>query len=189
MIWVPKFLTKLRDIPAPVASKFLKRNAGDTAFEWADAGGGSSQQYMMVREEKAFGGGGTANMGYNTRILNTVVVNTIAGASLASNQITLPAGTYRITANAPGTVTGNAVERLSFYNVTDSITVAFGAQNACSGYNYERTPLWGRFTISAQKTFELRHYFSGSRVDIGLGSQVTSEGFNLVFAQVQLIKE
>ncbi len=34
--------------------------------------------------------------GWHTRNLNTVRENTTAGASIASNQITIPAGTYRI---------------------------------------------------------------------------------------------
>ena len=39
---LPGFLSRLKDVPAATASKFLRRNAGDTAFEWAEAGGAAS---------------------------------------------------------------------------------------------------------------------------------------------------
>lgn len=58
---------------------------------------------MIVRDEKAINtAGGTFTLGaWRTRTLNTTSTNTISGASLASNQITLPGGTYYISWSAP----------------------------------------------------------------------------------------
>jgi hypothetical protein len=42
-----------------------------------------------------------AGSAWVTRLLETTVTNTISGASLASNKVTLPAGTYAVAANAP----------------------------------------------------------------------------------------
>ena len=61
-------------------------------------------QYMMVRDEKTNATAAqslTANT-WTKRDLNTVVDNSISGASLSSSVITLPAGTYRISASVPG---------------------------------------------------------------------------------------
>lgn len=49
--------------------------------------------------------GGTFTAGaWRTRDLNTVLTNTISGASLSNNQITLPAGKYYVEASAPTTI-------------------------------------------------------------------------------------
>ena len=62
------------------------------------AGGGIFEsQLLHVRDEKASGtDGGTSANGIVDRDLNTVKVNEITGASLSSNQITLPSGTYYV---------------------------------------------------------------------------------------------
>jgi hypothetical protein len=65
------------------------------------AGGKFESQLLHVRDEKTLADGGTSTSSYTKRDLNTVVTNEIAGASLSSNQITLPSGTYYINASAP----------------------------------------------------------------------------------------
>lgn len=148
--------------------------------------------YMLVKDEKASGtSGGSAVSGTQTRTLNTVSANTITGASLASNQITLPAGTYRVKAKAPAFV--NAT-KLFFYNVTD-------AANAILGYNYSgiaATPpagdsaqsdptIEGRITLASAKVFEVRQYCSEALAIFGLGSAV-SQGVE-VYTTVEIVKE
>jgi len=62
---------------------------------------------LHVIEEQAAGtnghnDGNFVSGAYRTRVLNKVLTNEISGASVASNQITLPAGTYFIEAQSPG---------------------------------------------------------------------------------------
>ena len=59
--------------------------------------------YILIRDEKASGTtGGTFTSGaWQTRDLNTEVVDTGNHASVATNQITLAAGTYRFRIVAP----------------------------------------------------------------------------------------
>lgn len=59
-------------------------------------------QFMVVEDQKSNGiGGGTMSAGaWYTRDLNTVISNTITGASLSSNRITLPSGTYYVQAKS-----------------------------------------------------------------------------------------
>jgi hypothetical protein len=67
------------------------------------------------------GGGTLTASAWTTATLNTTEVNAITGCSLASNQITLPAGTYRIEASKQLSVTQNS--RLRLFNVTDSSVI------------------------------------------------------------------
>ena len=127
-------------------------------------------QLLHVRDEKsAATNGGSSSTGTQTRTLNTVVTNEITGASLSSNQITLPAGTYFIDAYATAYKTSQNV--ISFYNVTDSSNGIFGRNNYASASDAvsSNNTLAQRFTISAQKVFELRHYVAAGRSSNGLG--------------------
>ena len=129
-----------------------------------------ANELLHVRDEKtASTNGGTSSAGYQTRTLNTVVTNEITGASLSSNQITLPTGTYFIEAYAVGYKTNQNV--ISFYNVTDSSYNIFGRNNFSSSGDATQTVnlLKQRFTISAQKVFELRHFITSARSSNGLG--------------------
>jgi len=130
-----------------------------------------ASQLLHVRDEKsASTNGGASSAGYQTRTLNTVVTNEITGASLSSNQITLPTGTYFIEAYAVAYKTNQSI--ISFYNVTDSSYDIFGRNNFSSSAVSTQTVnlLKQRFTISAQKVFELRHYITSARsASNGLG--------------------
>lgn len=148
--------------------------------------------YMLVRDEKAQGtdGGGATAGSTVTRTLNTVSANTISGASLTSNQITLPAGTYRFYAAAPAF--GVNAHKAYFYNVTDSNGTTGTAENG--NLPSEADPVAtvsnvrGRFTIASSKVFELRHYLGSTRATDGLGASVGAGGIE-VYSQVEIIKE
>jgi hypothetical protein len=142
--------------------------------------------YMLVQDEKPNGtGGGTSVATINTRVLNTVVANTIVGASLASNQVTLPAGTYRYSAICPcGPVDGN---RAYLWNVTDSAVVNLGTSNDGLANIQSSSMVRGRFTTTSTKVFELRHWMV-SAIALGLGYNA-SAGNNEVYSQLEIIKE
>ena len=59
--------------------------------------------YFHAQDQKSSNtDGGTLTGGsFITRVFNTVVTNSISGASLSSNQITLPSGTYYVWGRAP----------------------------------------------------------------------------------------
>ncbi|WP_198116937.1 hypothetical protein [Massilia rhizosphaerae] len=119
---------------------------------------GYTPTYMYVRDEKANGSGaGTALNGATVRVLNTVKVNTISGASLASNTVTLPAGTYEYAGSVPG-YQCNAFQA-QLWNSTDSLSVDMGTSEISTATNavQVRSLVRGTFTISASKSFQLRH--------------------------------
>jgi hypothetical protein len=121
----------------------------------------TSVGYLHVRDEKASGtDGGSSSSGVNVRVLNTVVENTITGASLASNLITLPAGTYRIRASAPALLSGKT--RAVLYNNTDSSVILLGtnenSDNALTGGVVSQSVISGKFILAAQKAVKINHF-------------------------------
>lgn len=144
--------------------------------------------YLHVQDQKASGtDGGTFTSGaWQTRVLNSTVLNTITGASLASNQITLPAGTYEIHASAPGHQVETHQTRLQ--NVTDATTALLGttvrsrATSATDGTSDSVTR--GCFTISGTKTFEFQHRCSSTLATTGFGTGNANTWGTVVFADV-----
>jgi hypothetical protein len=81
--------------------------------------------YHVREQQTASTQAGTFTSGaWRTRLLNTEVTDEIAGSSLSSNQITLPAGTYFIKAVAPA-VNVNA-HKTRWRNITDGTTTIVG---------------------------------------------------------------
>ena len=123
---------------------------------------------LHVQNQQTAGtqGGTSTSLTLHTRVLNTVVYNGITGASLAANQITLPAGTYYVNAQASGH--SSRRNRIQLYNVTDAGIELLGvSQYALIDGN---SPfLRGEITIAAEKDFELRHYIENGFATAGLG--------------------
>lgn len=144
----------------------------------------SMLQYLIVNDTKTSGtGGGTFEQdAWRTRTLNTVQCNSIIGASLASNQITLPAGTYLIEASAPAFVANAHQSKL--YNITDSADAVLGtSENAREpNFVYNRSFVVGVITIAAEKVFEIQHYCAttGATTGFGVASGIASEVYTVV---------
>lgn len=98
-----------------------------------------------------------------TRVLETSVTNTISGASLAANQVTLPAGTYEVTVNAPicSTNGGNFIYKHRLYNVTGAAVLLYslngrnGTQAVASDDFQSLAPLIGQFTLASSSAVRL----------------------------------
>ena len=143
-----------------------------------------SQQIMHVRDEKPNGtAGGTFTAGaWRTRDLNTVKMNTISGASLSGNQITLPPGIYDITARAPAYGTGG--HNLRFSNNSETISLLGAQGRVTSGYGTQ-TDSWifGRVTITTVTTFTLSHLAGATSATSGLGMSA-GLGIPEIYAEV-----
>jgi len=177
-------LAKLTATGTKNATTFLR---GDNTF--AEAGGKFESQLLHVNQEV---GNGTDSMTLdnstdNIRVLNTTKTNEITGASLSSNQITLPAGTYFCLASAPAYLTSNHQAHL--YNVTDSTSPLVGTTEHAwnNGYTTTHSFVRGRFTISGTKVLELRHKVGQTRNTSGGGTGF-GNGYTDVYANVMLWK-
>ncbi len=151
----------------------LRMNAGATAPEWftGSTGGGD---VIIVSDVKASGtAGGTATTGsFQTRTIQTEDADTGNNCTIAANQITLLAGTYRCVIQIPFYSTAETITRLR--NITDSTTTVNGSSLFHSAFGHSF--IVGRFTIAASKTFEIQYWAtSGGGGTNGLG-YVTSLG-------------
>lgn len=137
---------------------------------------------------------GASTTGYTTRPLSTIQYQlnpdgtAAAFASLAANQITLVAGTYRIfcRAKASGAAADNVFIR--FFNVTDAAAVANtedGQQVAVLNENVDLFFVTA-FTLATTKVFSLQ----------GFGSAASANGFGVtpvgavtpILASIEILK-
>lgn len=156
----------------------------------ASGGGGGWDNYIFIREEQVSGtNGGDFIFGdWRTRTLNTKIIDSGGFASLASNQITLVAGTYRVKALGPAhTVSKN---KLRLRNITDGTDLiigsserAFAADNTVTQAN-----LIGVIVLADTKVIELQHRCETTRTTYGFGIAC---GFGVieVYSQIELWKE
>jgi len=149
---------------------------------------GATEDYILIRDEKANNtAGGTFTSGaLRTRDLNTEVNDAGGHASIASNQITLAAGTYRFQITAPG----HSVERHQalLRNITDAISF-IGTNADSDGSNQGNSVIAGRFTIAASKVFEVQHECSLTKTTNGFGSSMDFVVVNEIYTQVEFWKE
>lgn len=141
---------------------------------------------LVVRDEKTSGtNAGASIFGTQQRTLNTVVINTISGASLSSNNVTLPAGTYLVEASTPA-FNANA-HQASLVNVTDSITYTGTSETASSsGGCATKSFIDTYFTITSAKVFKINHFTTTVNAT-GLGPN-TSSGLPEVYTVAKFTK-
>lgn len=166
-----------------------------------------SGQILHVREDAASGGGTSAltNNAWSTRALSTELSDPGSIGTLASNQITLAAGTYfaMCFASAYCSFTNGtnylANAKLRLRNVTDSATVlvgnnyrsSFGSLNTSYEANFVLSCV-GVFTLAGTKAIELQQYSAASGNSsptiLVRGGFPISSGENEVFADVIIWK-
>jgi hypothetical protein len=144
-------------------------------------------QIAIIEEQLSNGTNSTYSTtgSYITRTLNTVVSNTVTGLSLTSNQITLPAGTYRVDVLAPGYDCIRTKARLR--NITDSSTIAVGTSAvANAGTSLVYSQINRIFTITSTKVIEVQQYFQSTSSQNG--GIATSSGDVEVYARIIITK-
>lgn len=143
-----------------------------------------------VRQEEADGvsaGASTATT-WVTRVLNTIKTNEIVGASLNSNQITLPAGDYELHARAPATIIEG--HQIRVQNITAVATIEIGTSEWAPGTgagDQNASSLVVRFSLSATSVLELQHITNLTSA-IGLGQPNGSASVIEVYGSVLIWK-
>ena len=138
---------------------------------------GGQTDYICIQDQKPQNTqGGTFTSGaWQTRDLNTEVADDGNHASMASNQITLAAGTYRCRIECPAYATYRHQARLQ--NITDSSTTLIGTSGFSGFYSGASYPsvvssiIVGEFTISSAKIFEIQHQCESTTGSDGFGVQ------------------
>lgn len=137
--------------------------------------GVGSSYYIKVSDVKAntTAGGTFTASAWQTRVINTEDNDSGGYCSIASNQITLAAGTYQCRIMCPARTVTNHKARLQ--NITDATTTILGTNGRSTN---DISPITfsfivGQFTIAAQKTFEVQHYCSATRATDGFGDAMS----------------
>jgi hypothetical protein len=145
----------------------------------------------ILQDQKAQGTtGGTNGTGWQTRTLNTTVLDQIS-VGLTTNQFTLPAGTYHVQISTPACQTNN--HRCRLYNVTTSTVILLGtsecAQNSNPSNMSNRSFIDGYFTSVASGSYRIDQYFQTSYTSGGLGMPSLSGGTDVeIYTTVKIIK-
>ncbi|CAN7624646.1 hypothetical protein LJR232_004558 [Aquipseudomonas alcaligenes] len=152
----------------------------------------SSRGTLIFADEKMPGThGGSAVAGVNTRTLNTVRYNTIPGASLVNNQISLPPGKYRFRIE---TTHGNVDNYHAFlFNETDGfpITTAIGGNGSgpgASDYIQSISVMASAIEITQRKNYSIKLWAMSAYANFGLGCAANS-GNTECYTVAEFIKE
>ena len=158
--------------------------------EIGGGGGGDGMPFVHIRDTKNSGtSGGTFTSGaWRTRDLTEKKVDTDNICTLAANQFTLPAGTYRMIARAPGNRVG--WHQAWLYNVDTEEKIMIGSNAFTYASAAVQTDSWliGRFTIAVETTFEIQHRCGTTRSSDGFGRTNDWTG-NEIYTEVLLWQE
>jgi len=140
------------------------------------ATGAAVQKTLVVQDQKASGtAGGSSTAGsWQTRVLNTTRYNSITSASLNSGtyKVTLPAGTYRVQAQAPAFEGG--LQQIKLYDTTNSADILIGTSQL--GESAGGSPVSSRiddvFTSAGTAEYVIQQYLSHASATNGLGYPV-----------------
>lgn len=115
--------------------------------------------------------GGTFTSGaWRTRVLNTENTDVGTIVAVASDQITLDAGTYRIRASAPAQQVGS--HQCRWYDITNAAAVAYGTTEQAPSGTAVVTRSWveTEFIVADDDTvFELQHRCQTTKSGSGFG--------------------
>lgn len=154
------------------------------------SGSGGAGDISIIEHQVSSGTeGGTFTSGaWQTRPLNTEVVDTGSNTTLASNQITLQPGTYRCWLYASSYSPGSSQLRLQ--NITDTATLILGPNNRGASDSSGNGPLgsaFGRFTIASAKVLEVQHRCNVTQATYGFG--LAASWGTEVYCQAVFFKE
>lgn len=124
------------------------------------------ESYICIWEQQTAGtDGGTFTSGaWRTRVLTTEHANTGGHASIASNQITLAAGTYRARIVAPAVLVDTHQARLR--DITNTATLLVGTSVEAPSPSI----IVGRFTLAGTTVLEIQHQCQTTRATDGFGA-------------------
>lgn len=142
--------------------------------------------FAHFREQQTAGanGGNFVSANWRTRILNTTIVNTISGASLVANAITLPIGVYDVSWTAPGVSCGANITRL--FNVTAGAVLALGQTSLASTASTTQIYATGasRITLGVRSEIRIEHWCGATRNTDGFGRAANLDSQDEVYAEI-----
>ena len=147
-----------------------------------------SYALLADRHGATAGDRGTFTAGaWQTREINTEVVDTDNIVTLSSNQFTLQAGTYQIKFGACAYRVNRHITRLRQISPAATIASSSAQYSWASDSNLQWSRGFARLTISQATAYEIQHYCQTTQSDNGFGFQMTYSTSDYV--QVEIYKE
>ena len=147
-----------------------------------------SYALLADRHSGTAGDRGTFTAGaWQTREINTEVVDTDNIVTLSSNQFTLQAGTYQIKFGACAYKVNRHITRLRQISPAATIASSSAQYSWASDSNLQWSRGFARLTISQATAYEIQHYCQTTQSDNGFGFQMTYSTSDYV--QVEIYKE
>jgi hypothetical protein len=152
---------------------YVLTSDADGVGTWqASSGGGNLGELYVVDEKSAGTDSGDFNSGaWRQRDLNTIKFDTGSNVvGVASDQVTLKAGTYSCEISAPAYKVEQHVIRL--YDVTGASVIATGTptlSNSSTGGSQTRSKIRTVFTLGVDSALQIEHRCDTSRSDEGFG--------------------
>lgn len=145
-------------------------------------------RYLVCRDVQAAAtdAGGFTSGSFVKRVIggSSAIINNITSATLTSDVISLPAGTYFVRASAPAHEVDAHV--LKIRNTTDGSDLLVGQMARATGTgNQTLATVEGYFTIAGTKNIELQHRCGTTKGTNGLG-RAGNLGVSEVYAQIIL---
>lgn len=168
-------------VTAPTIGQVLKAT-GVNAAAW------SNSERWIFRDERTTGtaGGTFTSAEWRTRTINTTSYNGGGNVTLATNQLTFAAGTYRVKASAVGNQCGTHQTRIQ--NITGGTTTAYGLVMKPSGADQLSSDVECVFTVASSTVFELQHRCTITRLTNGFGVASGFGGTTEVYANIFIEK-
>lgn len=153
---------------SPYAELTLGTNLSMSGTTLNASGGDLGAIHCYEEQPSGTAGGGSTASTWVTRVLNTTASNSVSGASLSSNEIILPAGTYEIHARVPCFSSSNVGFKARLYNVTGAAVLIEGSSTWSNGQESE-CQVQGRFTLSGTSNVRVEMTASATRATNGFG--------------------
>lgn len=146
-------------------------------------------QIAVFEDQKASGtNGGTFTSGdWQTRTLNTSVINNITGVSLATNQITLPAGTYQVSGYAVAHDVNQNQTRIQDTTGAATLITGLTTNTTAAGDEGTLSPFQGVFTLSVESDIEVQHRCFSTQATNGFGD-AAGFGTNELYCSIMINK-
>lgn len=148
--------------------------------------------YCQVREQQTPGTNGAAksSSAWSTLTLNTTVANGISGVSLASNQLTLPSGTYFIDGwasfhlSVSASASGSA--KLRVRNITAGTTLVNGglvyiAAGSSAVATQSSAHIRSVFSLGSSSAVEIQYYTTNSNAPVSSSGAAETEVYSDIF--------
>ncbi len=148
---------------------------GDVTGTWLfiNEGSISISNLLHIQHQTADGvdGGPITSNTWNTAPLNTVLTNNITGASLSSNQVTLPAGNYFVldSYSCAFNCGSNQAKLQDTTGATELVTGESGRSFTEDG-GQEGSRISGEFSLSVSSVLEIQHNCSSNKSTDGFGN-------------------